>query len=98
MNEKTISRYYPFKGEKDNLGSYRSGLASRMILVRSGRQKGLHRIQTMQARAQVFRHKGQDCLYTFSYLFVLNVFNVGNPADAQLYSGSPLPPVSAILN
>jgi hypothetical protein len=29
----------------------------------------------------------QTGLYTFSLLFVLNVFNVGHPVEAQLYSG-----------
>ncbi len=56
---------------------YRSGSASRMILVRSDTEPSVG-IQTLLSMAKVLFLPYRTGLYTFLDLFVLNVFSVGH--------------------
>ncbi len=70
-------------------GLYRSGSASHMLLVRSGENFTEHKPCWPGKGCSPYRAG----LCTFSHLFVLNVFNVGHPAEASCvgYIGGTLP-------
>jgi hypothetical protein len=46
--------------------------------------KGTHKWALLQCvgQAKVFRHTVQNCTFSPIYIYVLNVFNVGHPAEA----------------
>ncbi len=62
-----------------------SGSAGRMIFVRSGRETSTGSKHCYPGQGKGFSPYFTG-LYTFSHLFVRHVFNVGHPAEAELYA------------
>ncbi len=66
------------QSKPESLDFYGRGSASRVILVSSGREPSILYNYGGQRFFSVYRRT----VYAFSRIFVMNVFNVGHPAEA----------------